>query len=222
MLRSRELIGLTLFFAACARVAPPPGPNGLMTSAALASELLLSRPLPKAEEIALRERLASVISSEAPALPQDLARSIAEAIVDEAPPLGLEPSLVLGMISVESGFNPEAISPMGAAGLMQLMQPTRDWLLGREADLSRSDEPPVVRDVRLGVRYYAFLLRIFRRHERALAAYNVGPNKLLELAKKGRPPPVETSRYPGKVLAAHRRFAQALGPTKISPILAGF
>ena len=89
----------------------------------------------------------------------------------------LDPALVLSVARVESNFVPQARSPAGALGLMQLMPATAKSLWHEEHHRApRRVEllDPAV-NVRLGTRFLARLLRSFgRREEYALATYNAG------------------------------------------------
>jgi len=89
----------------------------------------------------------------------------------------LDPYLVAAVAQTESGFDPQAVSPVGAVGLMQLMPDTATWLTGLEAWEGGSD--PVLTDpatsLELGACYLRYLLDKFDDQTRvALAAYNAG------------------------------------------------
>jgi len=106
---------------------------------------------------------------------------------------GVDSSLVKAVIHAESGYNPSAVSPKGAQGLMQLMPKTAQGLKVADS-LNPSD------NIRGGVRYLKFLLDTFKGDESlALAAYNSG---LGAVAKYGGIPPYqETQNYVAKVLS---------------------
>src|SRR5690606_24055372 len=90
---------------------------------------------------------------------------------------GLDPYLVAAVAKVESGFNPRAVSPKGARGLMQVMPDTGAWV-ARQIGWERYHpdllfEPEI--SLRIGAWYLAHLRRAFDgRLVPALAADNAG------------------------------------------------
>jgi soluble lytic murein transglycosylase-like protein len=136
-------------------------------------------------------------------------RSAIEQIVDEAAVRhSVSRSLILGVIQVESSFNPQARSHVGARGLMQLMPKTAASLarrLGREDDYEITDARF---NVEAGTLYLAYLLRTFAGDEAlALAAYNTGPARVKRWQRAGKSLPVYSQRYVAAVRKARRRFA---------------
>ncbi len=91
----------------------------------------------------------------------------------------LPPSLIYGVIWVESRFNPQATSPVGAMGLMQLMPKTARYLaecIKWEGDADAYD--PAF-NIAAGSYYVARLIRQFNGDvDLALAAYNAGPGNI--------------------------------------------
>jgi len=96
----------------------------------------------------------------------------------------LDPRLVYALIEQESRFNPRAVSPKGAQGLMQIM-PDTQHLLG----LSEPFDPE--RNIAAGTRYLRDMLDKFQTEVMALAAYNAGPGAV---AKHGGVPPFEETK----------------------------
>jgi hypothetical protein len=90
---------------------------------------------------------------------------------------GIEPELLQALIATESGFDPAAVSPKGAIGLMQIMPATaqRYGLSGdARMPLAKKLTDPRI-NIRTGVRYLSDLIRMFPGQiELALAAYNAG------------------------------------------------
>jgi soluble lytic murein transglycosylase-like protein len=85
---------------------------------------------------------------------------------------GIELALLQALIATESGFDPAAVSPKGAIGLMQVM-PATAQRYGFSGDQRKLKDPRT--NLRAGARYLRDLLRLFPgRLELALAAYNAG------------------------------------------------
>ena len=104
---------------------------------------------------------------------------------------GLDPRFVYALIEQESRFNPAAVSPRGAQGLMQIMPDTQK-LLG----LTEPFDPE--RNIAAGTKYLKAMLDKFQSEVMALAAYNAGPGAV---AKHGGVPPYdETKDYVLKVV----------------------
>jgi soluble lytic murein transglycosylase-like protein len=107
---------------------------------------------------------------------------------------GVSPALVRAIIEIESGFNPTAVSPKGALGLMQLMPAT-----ARELGVVHPFEPD--ENIRGGVMYLRRLLDHYHQDvSLALAAYNAGP---AAVARYGAVPPYrETRAYVTQITGA--------------------
>jgi soluble lytic murein transglycosylase-like protein len=109
---------------------------------------------------------------------------------------GLDPGLVIAVVSVESGFRPEAVSPKGAQGLMQLMP-------GTAASLGVEDAFDPAQNLDGGARHLGQLLTLYGGDvARALAAYNAGEGAVHRHG--GVPPYRETRAYVKKVLDQYR------------------
>lgn len=104
--------------------------------------------------------------------------------------------LLAALVEAESSFLPNAVSPVGAVGLTQVMPSTAQWL-GTRGDLK---DPGANLDV--GARYLSRLIDRFDGDlELALAAYNAGPTNVLRYG--GVPPFRETQNYVEKVLTIY-------------------
>jgi soluble lytic murein transglycosylase-like protein len=111
---------------------------------------------------------------------------------------GVDSSLIKAVIHAESGYNPNAVSPKGAQGLMQLMPKTAQGL-----KVSNSFDPK--ENIRGGVRYLRFLLDTFKGDVTlALAAYNAGLNRVSQYG--GVPPYQETRNYVSRVLSYQKSY----------------
>ena len=127
-------------------------------------------------------------------------------IVAAASRYHLDPDLIHSVIAIESNFNPKAISPKNARGLMQLMPRTAE-LLG----VKDSFDPE--QNIDGGTRYLRDLLAKYKRNlTLALAAYNAGPDTV---DKYGRhvPPYLETMKYVQRITKTYAKLkADAAGP----------
>jgi soluble lytic murein transglycosylase-like protein len=99
----------------------------------------------------------------------------------------LDPALVMAVIHAESQFDPLAVSPKGAVGLMQLSP-----IVTRELGIDDPFDPKL--NIDGGVRYLKDLLDTFDGDkELALAAYNAGPTQIHRY--NGVPPFKDTQKY---------------------------
>lgn len=115
----------------------------------------------------------------------------------------LDPALIHAVISVESGFNPQAVSPAGAMGLMQLMPGT-----ARRYGIDDPYDP--LTNINGGARHLRFLLDKFRNISLALAAYNAGANAVIR-HRNSIPPYLETRKYVVRVLHFYMRYKKSSG-----------
>ncbi len=117
---------------------------------------------------------------------------------------GLDPNLVLAVVAVESGFQPDAVSHKGAQGLMQLMPAT-----ARELGVTDALDP--AQNLDGGTRYLRMLVAQYGGDlGKALAAYNAGPGAVKRHG--GVPPYRETHHYIDKVLKRYERARAAKPP----------
>ena len=138
-----------------------------------------------------------------PRAPGAAARPAAERIplgemIDKAArEYGVDPLLVHAVIQVESGYNPFAVSPKGAQGLMQLIPSTA-------SRLGVKNTFDAEQNIRAGVRHLRQLQEIYKDTRLALAAYNAGE---AAVSRYGRVPPyAETENY---VIQVGQRWGNA-------------
>jgi soluble lytic murein transglycosylase-like protein len=133
-------------------------------------------------------------------------QSIHGFIREAASTYGVDPALVRAMVWVESRYDPYAVSPRGARGLMQLTSDT-----AREVGVTNPFDAR--QNVFGGVKY---LSRLIKQHDGdvalALASYNAGPATVRRFG--GMPPYVETAQYLTRI---RRRFRRLPDPATVKP-----
>ncbi len=128
-------------------------------------------------------------------------RSFSSEISGAAQFNSVDESLIRAIIHAESAYQPDAQSPKGAQGLMQLMPAT-------QKQLKVSDPFDPASNIEGGTRYLADLLLEFKGDiSLAAAAYNAGPNAVRKYG--GVPPYDETREYVRRVEILYHRY-QAL------------
>jgi soluble lytic murein transglycosylase-like protein len=139
--------------------------------------------------------------------------NITEMVEKAAHDNNVDPLLVHSIIRVESNYNPDAVSPKGAQGLMQLMPPT-----ARGLGVTDSFDPR--QNIEAGVRYLKYLQDMYKDDRLALAAYNAGPGAVQKY--KWIPPYPETQDYVNRVGqqygAAKKAAAQHLAEPVAPPV----
>jgi soluble lytic murein transglycosylase-like protein len=132
-------------------------------------------------------------SPSAPATGADGSTAFGAEIDAAAASNGIDPALLKGLVSQESGFDPNARSGAGAVGLTQLMP-------GTAASLGVTNPLDPAQSLQGGARYLRQQLDRFGGDERlALAAYNAGPGAVARYG--GVPPYSETQNYVSSVMA---------------------
>ena len=120
-------------------------------------------------------------------------------VLSEARRQRLDPALVKAVIAVESAYDPAAVSPKGAVGLMQLIPGTAErYGVRRIADPKDN--------VNGGTRYLRDLIDLFKGDlQLALAGYNAGEGAVIRY-KNRIPPFPETQAYVKLVMQFHEHF----------------
>ena len=127
--------------------------------------------------------------------------------------------MVYAVIHTESSFKEDAVSRVGAKGLMQIIDETNEWialLKGEDVMAERIFEPEV--NIDRGTWLLAYLYREFGAWEEALAAYNAGIGRVrgwledTNISADGvtldRIPFDETSAYVTRVLKAAEKYRE--------------
>ena len=113
---------------------------------------------------------------------------------------GLDPALLHAVVTVESGYNPKALSRTGAVGLMQLMPDT-----AKRYSVSDIWDPR--QNLNGGASYLRDLLSKFNNDlSLALAAYNAGEGAVMKHGNRI-PPYAETRTYVPQVLQHYKLYA---------------
>ena len=147
----------------------------------------------------------------------------------------LDRALVYAMVRQESGFNPDAVSPKGAVGLMQLMPESAARAAGDDklkADTSPLFDPGF--NLRVGQDYVTWLMQAGMGYDllKVVAAYNGGPGLVSKTAQAVGAdddlllieslPAFETRAYVQKVMAGYWTYRQLFGQgTRTLDALAG-
>ncbi|MBR2079797.1 MAG: lytic transglycosylase domain-containing protein [Clostridia bacterium] len=87
----------------------------------------------------------------------------------------LSEDFVYAVIKCESSFKPDAVSYVGARGLMQIMPDTFDWIKGRLKDTIEYDDMfSAEYNIRYGCHLYGYLMEKYESEKLAVAAYHAG------------------------------------------------
>jgi soluble lytic murein transglycosylase-like protein len=142
-------------------------------------------------------KLVRTIMAPKPAAGADTGSEMRGLVAEAARNFDVNPLLVDSVIQVESNYNPFAVSPKGAQGLMQLMPGT-----AQRFGVTDSFDPK--QNIEAGVRYLKFLQDTFQDDRLAIAAYNAGEKAVAKY--KDVPPYPETVSYVAKV---GKKYGQA-------------
>ena len=115
---------------------------------------------------------------------------------------GVDADLIHCVIAIESNFNPKAVSPRNARGLMQLLPQTAAQLGVRDIFDPREN-------IEAGTRYLKDVLARYNNNlTLALAAYNAGPERVEQYGRRV-PPYPETVKYVQKISRSYAHFKSA-------------
>ncbi len=143
-----------------------------------------------------------------------------ELIEQYAAEYSLDPYFVAAVIHTESGFDAEAVSNVGAIGLMQVMPETGEWIAGKlkMEDFKTDDLYDPETNIKMGCWYLNFLDERFDSLPVMMAAYNAGHNKVKEwladpqYSQDGKTltkiPYEQTDNYVKKVTKAYEKYKE--------------
>lgn len=94
---------------------------------------------------------------------------------------------IMGIISTESNFEPDAQSHKNAKGLMQIKEETAIWCIENfNIDATKDNYTTPEKNIEIGCAYIDYLVKYFEGNKRtALAAYNAGIGRVEEWLKNG-------------------------------------
>ena len=135
-------------------------------------------------------------------------QSVSALVEKLAPQYEIDPSLVLAVIAVESGFNTQAVSPKNAQGLMQLIPATAERFQVR--DVFDPEE-----NIKGGMAYLRWLLAFFKGDVALVAAaYNAGEGAVEKY--RGIPPYPETVKYVDKIMSRYNKTSHPYQPELVN------
>ena len=153
---------------------------------------------------------AAKIASFEEGLPSPRVRADIEQLVRKlAPQYAVDPKLVLAVISAESAFNPQAVSPKNAQGLMQLIPQTAERFGVKQVFVPAEN-------IKGGMAYLRWLLAFFQGDVRlVLAAYNAGERAVEKY--RGIPPYAETQNYVNRITKMYRQAVHPFQADVVEP-----
>ncbi len=160
----------------------------------------------KAEQ---RKLLALLFKNEALKTAAPEQRKIMELLFRLAPDYGVEPQLGLAIMRLESNFDPAAVSPKNAQGLMQLIPET-----SARFNVAKPFDPE--QNIRGGLAYLRWLLAYFQGNVALVAAaYNAGEGAVNRY--KGIPPYAETQDYVKRIIGVFKRDEHPYDASIVQP-----
>ncbi|MDO4794281.1 MAG: lytic transglycosylase domain-containing protein [Filifactor alocis] len=97
----------------------------------------------------------------------------------------VDENLIYAVMKAESGFFPYATSSKKAMGLMQITEPTLEWIKTK-IDVNSDNLYDVETNIKLGTWYLSNLSGRFEDVDLVIIAYNAGPSKTQEWIREGR------------------------------------
>jgi soluble lytic murein transglycosylase len=157
----------------------------------------------------LENNILATVSARLPKNYKAKAKSVTETIIREAANHKLDPYFVMAVISGESSFNPLAVGPVGAIGMMQIRPTTGEWM-AKKIKFKWNGEKTLrdpVANIILGTAYIAWLREKFDNHSQLyLAAYNMGARSVNKALAKN----VWPKDYPKHVMKRYIAFYRSI------------
>jgi hypothetical protein len=139
----------------------------------------------------------------------DAPKEIERLVRELAPRYAVDYRLALAVIAIESSFNPSAVSPKKAQGLMQLIPETAERF-----GIKKVFHP--AENIKGGLAYLRWLLAFFQGDVRlVLAAYNAGERAVEKY--RGIPPYAETRNYVKKILKIYKKSTHPYDASVVEP-----
>jgi soluble lytic murein transglycosylase len=147
----------------------------------------------------IRDSIALHIKSGNEGLATHELHAISHTLYETSRQYGMDYRLILALMKIESNFQHDAVSPMGARGLLQIKPSFAKFVakdIGIEWDGNRTVDDPG-NNIRIGVRVLSEFVHRFNNVTTALRAYNMGPQKTRGLSPDRMASP---KGFPGLVL----------------------
>lgn len=150
------------------------------------------------------------IERRAPSLEGGARKRLAAAVEKEAKAAHFDPLFVLAVVEEESFYDPKAVSPTGAKGLMQIVPSTFKRMGGRGSSFN------VEENVHVGVEYLRRLRRAFGSRDLYLIAYSAGPKPVLDHWYGIKTLDESLYFYPKEVKERYRKIRRAAAVTELA------
>ena len=152
----------------------------------------------------IREQIAAHVRRENDELETTHLNAISSTLYETSREYGLDYRLILALMKVESNFQHDVVSPMGARGLLQVKPSFARYVaqdMGIKWDGNRTIDDPG-NNIKIGVRVLSELVHRFNNVTTALRAYNMGPQRTCEMS----PEKMDSPRgFPGVVLREYHK-----------------
>lgn len=128
----------------------------------------------------IKEKIVDYLKAKRVRAPEQRLKVIADRVYEESQEYDVDYRLILAVIKVESNFRSDAVSKMGARGLLQI-KPSLARVISRDTGIPVKEskilnEPD--KNIKIGVNHLSGLLDKFENLKTALHAYNVGIDRI--------------------------------------------